>query len=125
MKKSEEHGLFSYAGIITSGKLPHNTTQHTNQPVICPYTVLFCSLAILDLRVGHTMDVLSPFIPVHTLPPLNKARDDGVLGWQCHQLDHMQTICTSLQADDHTNISSLNIYRLDALPGTQPTVSKH
>jgi len=23
-----------------------------------------CSLAILDPRVGHTMDVLSPFIPV-------------------------------------------------------------
>ena len=26
--------------------------------------VLFCSLAVLELRVGHTMDVLSPFIPV-------------------------------------------------------------
>jgi len=25
---------------------------------------LFCSLAVLDLRVGHTMYVLSPFIPV-------------------------------------------------------------
>jgi len=25
---------------------------------------LFCSLAFLDPRVGHTMDVLSPFIPV-------------------------------------------------------------
>ena len=27
--------------------------------------ILFCSLAVLDPRVGHTMDVLSPFIPVH------------------------------------------------------------
>ena len=27
-------------------------------------SVLFCSLAVLDPRVGHTMDVLSPFIPV-------------------------------------------------------------
>ena len=26
--------------------------------------VLFCSLAVLDPRVGHNMDVLSPFIPV-------------------------------------------------------------
>jgi len=26
--------------------------------------VLFCSLAVLDPRVGHTMDGLSPFIPV-------------------------------------------------------------
>jgi len=24
---------------------------------------------------------------------LNEARDDGVWGWQWHQLDHMQTIC--------------------------------
>jgi len=36
---------------------------------------------------------------------LNEARDDGVLGWQWHQLDHMQTICTSLQTDNHTNTS--------------------
>jgi len=27
-------------------------------------SVLFCSLAVLDPRVGHTMDVLSPFISV-------------------------------------------------------------
>jgi len=39
---------------------------------------------------------------------INDARDDGVLGWQCHQLDHMQTICTSLQTDKHTNTPSLN-----------------
>ena len=25
---------------------------------------LFCCLAVLDPKVGHTMDVLSPFIPV-------------------------------------------------------------
>ena len=27
-------------------------------------SVLFCSLAVLDPRVGHTMDILSPFISV-------------------------------------------------------------
>jgi len=27
----------------------------------------------------------------------------GVLGWNWHQLDHMKTICTSLQTDNHTN----------------------
>ena len=30
---------------------------------------------------------------------LNQARDNGVFGWQWHQLDHMQTICTSPQTD--------------------------
>jgi len=46
-------------------------------------------------------------------------------GWQWHQLDHMQTVCTSLQTDNHTHTSSLNFYRPDALPGAQPAVSKH
>jgi len=44
---------------------------------------------------------------------LNEARDDGVLGMQWHQLDHMQTTCTSLQTGNHTNTSSLNFYRPD------------
>jgi len=56
---------------------------------------------------------------------LNEARDDGVLGWQWHQLDCMQTTCTSLLTDKHMNTSSLSFYRPDALPDAQPTVSKH
>jgi len=30
----------------------------------CEHSVLFCSLAVIDPRVGHTMDVLSPFISI-------------------------------------------------------------
>ena len=30
---------------------------------------------------------------------LTEPRYDGGMGWQWHQLDHMQTICTSLQTD--------------------------
>ena len=55
----------------------------------------------------------------------NDARDDAVLEWQWHQLDHTQTICILLQTDNHNNTSSLDFYRPDALPDTQPTVSKH
>ena len=36
-----------------------------------------------------------------------------------------ETLCTSLQTDNHANTSSLNFYRPDALADTQPTVSKH
>jgi len=46
-------------------------------------------------------------------------------GMQWHQLDYTQTICTSLQTDNHTNTTSLNFYRLDAIPDVQATVSKH
>ena len=45
---------------------------------------------------------------------LNEARDDWVLGWQWHQLDRMQTICTLLQTYSHTSTLSLNFYRSDA-----------
>ena len=55
---------------------------------------------------------------------LSDTRDGGVLRWQWHQLDHMQTIWTLLQTYNHTNTSSLNVYRPDALPDAQPTVSK-
>ena len=54
---------------------------------------------------------------------LNETTDDGVLGWQWNQLDHMQTICTSLQTDNYTSTSSLSFYRLDALPDAQPCQS--
>jgi len=46
-------------------------------------------------------------------------------GMQWNQLDRMQTICTSLQTDNHTNTSSLNFYGPYALPDAQPTMSKH
>jgi len=42
------------------------------------------------------------------------------VGWQRHQLDHMQTVCTSLHTDDHANTLSLHFCRLDALPDAQP-----
>ena len=37
----------------------------------------------------------------------------------------MQTICTSLQTDNHINTPSLNVYRPDAPLDALPTVSKH
>ena len=56
---------------------------------------------------------------------LNGARDGGVWGWQWHQLDHVETICISLQTGNHASTSSVIFYRLDALPDAQPTVSRH
>ena len=51
--------------------------------------------------------------------------EQEMMGWQWHQLDHMQIICTSLQTDNHASTSPLSFYRLDALPAAKPTVSKH
>jgi len=48
-----------------------------------------------------------------------------MLGWQWHQLDLMQIICTLLQTDNQTSRSPLIFYRPDACPAAQPTASKH
>jgi len=48
-----------------------------------------------------------------------------MMGWQWHQLDNMQIICTSLWTDNHDTTSPFSFYRPDALPATQPTASKH
>jgi len=44
--------------------------------------------------------------------------------WQWHQLGYMQ-VYTLLQTDNHANNPQLGFYRLDALPATKPTASKH
>jgi len=53
-----------------------------------------------------------------------------MMGWQWHQLDHMQIICTSLQTDRQPRqdlVSELCklFYGLDALPDTQQIVSEY
>jgi len=50
--------------------------------------------------------------------------EQEMLGWQWHQLDHMQIIFTLLQTDNHATTSPLCSYSPDALPAAQPTASK-
>jgi len=51
--------------------------------------------------------------------------EQEMMGWQWHQLDHMQIICTSLQTDNHASTSPLSFYRPDALPAAQLRATKH
>jgi len=43
-----------------------------------------------------------------------------MMGWQWHQLDHMQIICTLLETDNHASTSPLSFYRPDTLPTAHP-----
>jgi len=45
-----------------------------------------------------------------------------MMGWQWDQFDHIQIICTSLHADNHTSTSSLNLYRPDSPRDARPSV---
>ena len=48
-----------------------------------------------------------------------------MMGWQWHQLNHMQAICTSFQKITTPAPYDSDFYGPDALPDTQPTASKH
>jgi len=48
-----------------------------------------------------------------------------MMGWQWHQLNHMQAICTSLQKITTPAPHQSDFYGPGALPDTQPTASKH
>ena len=45
-----------------------------------------------------------------------------MMGWQRHQLDHMQIICTLLQTDNHASTSPLSFLQ-DGCPSCHPTNS--
>jgi len=42
-----------------------------------------------------------------------------MVGWQWHQLDHMQISWTLLQTNNHASAPPLSFYRPDALPAAQ------
>jgi len=57
---------------------------------------------------------------VKTSLDLNEARDGGDLGRHWHQLDNMQTICTSLQTDTNNSLLILQAeYVLFLTPNQQ------
>jgi len=91
-------------GSIALGFWDTTTTLHS-----------FCGLFSRSTRVSqHQED-----------KPLWTLLEQEMMGWQWHQLDHMQISCTSLQTDNHASTSTLSFYRPDALPAAQPTASRH
>jgi len=47
--------------------------------------------------------------------------EQEMIGWQWHQLDHTQIICTSLQTDNHASTSPLSFFtgQMPFLPPNQ------
>ena len=82
-----------------------------------------------------TTTTLQPFNGLSSRPKWVRRHQKGkpfwilvqlkMVGWQWHQLDYMQIICTLLQTDSPASTSPLTFYRPDALPAAQPTVPKH
>ena len=86
------------------------------------FTITTTTTTLFNGFFSRTTWYISRYQKGKTSLDSTEAKDDGVLGRQWHQLDHMQTTCTLFQTDNHINTSSLNFYRPDALPDAQPTM---
>jgi len=89
----------------------HTQTHHQQLLLLRPFNGLFSSTTWVSRHQKGK--------------PLSILLEQDMMGWQWHQLDHMQIIYTSLQTDNHASTSPLSFHRPDALPAAQPTASKH
>jgi len=93
------------------------------QVLVFHWTVTTTTTLVFDNLFSRTTWV-SRYHKGKTSLDLSEARDDGVFWMLWHHLDHMQTICTSLQTDNHTNTPSLNFLQAGCHSWRPPTVSK-
>jgi len=115
------HPLVSLGGLVSKQQLYYDQ----GRPVLCTLEVTHTHTHT------HTHQFNGPLsgttqVSRHQKGKTNldftQARDREWHQW--HQQGHMQ-ICTSLQTNNHASTPPLSFYRPDALPATQPTVSKH
>ena len=86
----------------------------------------YTNLHLLYYTTVHAFNDRTTWVSPHQVgKPLWILLMQEMIGWQWHQLDDMQIICTSLQTDNHASTSPLSFYRPDALPAAQPTASAH
>jgi len=90
------------------------------------YAILLILLLLLLLPVLHPFNGL--FSRTTWVSRHQKGKsfwillEQEMMGWQWHQLDHMQIICTALQTDNHASISPLSFLQAGC-PSCRPTNS--
>ena len=106
----------TYTAINLSDKNPLNS--HDKVASLTPATVTHAHTHIRLMALSGTIRV-SRYQKGKTSLDFTEARDSE---WQCHQLGHMQTICTSLQTDSHCSTPPLSFLQA-VCPSCRPTNS--
>jgi len=82
-----------------------------------------CSLDKLLLHLFNGLFSRTTWISRHQKgKPFWILLEQEMMGWQWHQLDHIQIICTSLQTDNHASTSPLSFLQAGC-PSCRPTNS--
>jgi len=99
--------------------------QRARSVVHCVQNRLKCNMLLL-VHLFNGLFSRTTWVSQHqTGKPFWFLLEQEMMGWQWHQLDHIQIICTSLQTDNHASTSPLSFYRPNAVHAAQPTTSKH
>jgi len=78
------------------------------EPLHCIFTYKFTHSSLLLLHPFNGLCSRTTWVSLHQKgKPFWILLEQEIVGWQWHQLDHMQIICTTLQTDNHASTSSL------------------
>jgi len=118
--------------VLEAKDLSFETHQNTfrldiNTAALFLTIILWIFIYLLYL---FTTTLLQPFYdPLSGTTQMSRYQKDfaeaDMMGWQWHQLNHMQAICTSLQKITTPAPHQSDFYGPDGLPDTQLTASKH
>ena len=124
-RQTDDYGIYR-SSTVSHGKKPSTKTV----PALAPLMLIKLHF-ISHTTTTTTTSVQRPFSRTTWVSLHQKGKQFSILleqemmGWQWHQLDHMQVICISLRTDNHSRTSPLSFYRPDPLPATHLPVSKH
>ena len=68
--------------------------------------------SVKDSRLTASFPRQCGYAGTRKVEPFRILMKQDTTGWQWHQLDHMQVICTSMQSDNHAGTSSLNLLQV-------------
>jgi len=66
-------------------------------------------MILTDVHLFNGLFSRTTYAGTRKVKPVSIFIKQEMMGWQWHQLDHMQINCTSLQEDNHANTSSLKL----------------
>jgi len=105
-----------------SNQKKRTTTQNKHKKTKARFSCIL-QLLLLLLHPFNGLFSMTTWISRHQKgKPFWILLEQETMGWQWHQLDHMQIICTSLQTDNHASTSPLKFLQAGC-PSCRPTIS--
>jgi len=115
--------LASVTALLTPSDKKHRVHELLLKSTLTMLEVYILLLLLLLLHLFNSLFSRTTWVSRHqngkTSLDLNEAKDDGIMGCNgIRSMDHVQTIYTLIQTDNHTNTLSLSFHRPDSVAMT-------